>query len=616
MRVAAVDVPAIDLASPAVAVNQVGIAADRGRPAAAETAAAPQGVAAPVASPDKPAPTALKTATPVAEAASPGPLAPVASPPVETAAEAPPNAAARPEPARDAVSVVPGSEPTPAGAAASALKPPPVAPLPVVGSPLAPAPVAALPVVGSTLARPADAAPAGPADGGVTPPTGVAGLPNEPTRAGGTAAASSTPPAAAGAAGADAPAEAEVRRAQYQIAAGHLADPPGDNAIESYRGLIGLAPGSAAVQRLLGALRAALGDAARDAVAAGRLADAQRFYELALTPERSASATVAASVHAGAASATAVPPAADQPPARAEPPAAPPPDSRAELRPGDAATTGSSVEPEPSSRRQGDGQLAARPPPAPEQPAATVPRPSAAELATLIDRGDQLLAMGDIAAARLFYERAAESGSARAATSLGKTYDPVFFKGFSAVGIRPDAAVAATWYRRAAEMDAAAPPSADQPQATAEPPAAAPPDSRAELRPGDAATIGSAAATVPRPSAAELATLIDRGDRLLAMGDIAAARLFYERAAESGSARATTSLGKTYDPVFFKGFSAVGIRPDAAVAAAWYRRAAEMGDSEAPARLQSLETFTMIVGDKSGGKAGQRRQSGKGGDND
>jgi hypothetical protein len=86
-----------------------------------------------------------------------------------------------------------------------------------------------------------------------------------------------------------------------------------------------------------------------------------------------------------------------------------------------------------------------------------------------------------------------------------------------------------------------------------------------------------------------LVALLRRGDEMLALGDLSAARLLYERAATGGSARAATAAGKTYDPIFFKDTGVRGTPPDAVKALAWYRRAIELGDSEAVARLKKLE---------------------------
>ncbi|HEX5327308.1 MAG TPA: hypothetical protein VFW75_11620 [Acetobacteraceae bacterium] len=60
-----------------------------------------------------------------------------------------------------------------------------------------------------------------------------------------------------------------------------------------------------------------------------------------------------------------------------------------------------------------------------------------------------MLAIGDISAARLLYARAAAGGSGRAATQLGKTYDPAFLTQIGIAGMSADSATAATWYRKA-----------------------------------------------------------------------------------------------------------------------------------------------------------------------
>ena len=78
-----------------------------------------------------------------------------------------------------------------------------------------------------------------------------------------------------------------------------------------------------------------------------------------------------------------------------------------------------------------------------------------------------------------------------------------------------------------------------------------------------------------------------RGDAMLAIKDISAARKFYEYAANCGSARAATALAGTYDPAFLVQLNAVGVRPDPALAADWYRRATTLGAPDAEARLHA-----------------------------
>jgi TPR repeat protein len=90
----------------------------------------------------------------------------------------------------------------------------------------------------------------------------------------------------------------------------------------------------------------------------------------------------------------------------------------------------------------------------------------------------------------------------------------------------------------------------------------------------------------PRPyNAAEIAQMLRRGGELMANGDVAAARLMYQRAAEEGEAAAAFALAETYDPlVLAKG----GIPPDIALAHKWYERARDLGSALAPARLERL----------------------------
>ena len=99
-------------------------------------------------------------------------------------------------------------------------------------------------------------------------------------------------------------------------------------------------------------------------------------------------------------------------------------------------------------------------------------------------------------------------------------------------------------------------------------------------------------ADAPRLSATEVAALITRGDTFLAAGDIASARLFFERAADSGDGRAAMRMAMTYDAAFLDraGLRSLGNDPERA--AAWYRRARELGEGKADPPPGSLGTFT------------------------
>ena len=84
------------------------------------------------------------------------------------------------------------------------------------------------------------------------------------------------------------------------------------------------------------------------------------------------------------------------------------------------------------------------------------------------------------------------------------------------------------------------------------------------------------------------ASLMRRGDAMLALRDISAARKLYESAADAGSAAGATALARTYDPGYLPNLGVVGLQPDPASAAVWYRKAAALGDRDAETRLRTL----------------------------
>jgi TPR repeat protein len=83
--------------------------------------------------------------------------------------------------------------------------------------------------------------------------------------------------------------------------------------------------------------------------------------------------------------------------------------------------------------------------------------------------------------------------------------------------------------------------------------------------------------------------MLTRADALLAIGNVSAARLLYERAAAAGDAAAAAHAGRTYDPRVLAELGTVGLRPDAEAAAGWYRRAMSLGHREAVQWLEVLE---------------------------
>jgi len=83
--------------------------------------------------------------------------------------------------------------------------------------------------------------------------------------------------------------------------------------------------------------------------------------------------------------------------------------------------------------------------------------------------------------------------------------------------------------------------------------------------------------------------LMRRGDESLANGNVTAARLFYEQAAELDWGPAALALAMTYDPNELSRWNVIGgIEPDLEQARRWYERARELGAIEALERLQRL----------------------------
>lgn len=105
-----------------------------------------------------------------------------------------------------------------------------------------------------------------------------------------------------------------------------------------------------------------------------------------------------------------------------------------------------------------------------------------------------------------------------------------------------------------------------------------------------AAPTPGAAAAPPRTLDAEiLAALMTRANGLLALGDIAAARLLLERAANAQDATAAFLLAQTYDPVVLGVRDTRSITPDPVLAGHWYRKAASFGSADAQQRLTQLQ---------------------------
>jgi hypothetical protein len=98
--------------------------------------------------------------------------------------------------------------------------------------------------------------------------------------------------------------------------------------------------------------------------------------------------------------------------------------------------------------------VAALPPTPPPEPAA--PRVMRAldpeSIKLLLQQGEQFVASGDLASARLVFRRAAEAGDAAAALALGATYDPVVLAKIGVRGMGADVEKARSWYEKAKDF--------------------------------------------------------------------------------------------------------------------------------------------------------------------
>jgi hypothetical protein len=74
------------------------------------------------------------------------------------------------------------------------------------------------------------------------------------------------------------------------------------------------------------------------------------------------------------------------------------------------------------------------------------------EINVLLNRGKNLMASGDLAAARIVLRRAVDANNAEAALALAATYDPFVLRELKVYGFTGDAAMARTWYEKAAKL--------------------------------------------------------------------------------------------------------------------------------------------------------------------
>jgi Sel1 repeat len=157
------------------------------------------------------------------------------------------------------------------------------------------------------------------------------------------------------------------------------------------------------------------------------------------------------------------------------------------------------------------------------------------EIAMLVRRGKDFLKEGDLASARLLFQRAAAAGNAVA--PAGGTPKPTSVLALAPVASSPVS--------------------------------------------GPAPASGG----TTQPDNNEIAMFVRRGKDFLKDGDLVSARLLFQRAAAAGNAEASFILGTTFDPRFIRRMGVVGMESDIARAREWYKRAAELGSAEASQQL-------------------------------
>jgi hypothetical protein len=87
----------------------------------------------------------------------------------------------------------------------------------------------------------------------------------------------------------------------------------------------------------------------------------------------------------------------------------------------------------------------------------------------------------------------------------------------------------------------------------------------------------------------DIKPLINRGRQFFDAGDVAAARLLFNRAANAGDVTAVVAMGTTYDPAVLGSRGVRGIVADPQKARSWYEKAAQLGSAEGLRLLKTLD---------------------------
>ena len=102
------------------------------------------------------------------------------------------------------------------------------------------------------------------------------------------------------------------------------------------------------------------------------------------------------------------------------------------------------------------------------------------------------------------------------------------------------------------------------------------------------ATMAARPTAPEAPGNPDAPRLMARASLLLSQGDVGAARIVLDRAAETGSAPALFALAETYDPFILAAWRTFGTQGNAAKARELYAKAFAGGVQEANDRLNAL----------------------------
>jgi hypothetical protein len=104
---------------------------------------------------------------------------------------------------------------------------------------------------------------------------------------------------------------------------------------------------------------------------------------------------------------------------------------------------------------------------------------------------------------------------------------------------------------------------------------------------GDGAT--SAKSQLRRLATSEIALMVKNGTEFMANGNIGAARMMLQPAAEAGDPVAAFALAETFDPLVLRKLNTKGgITANVGLAQTWYQKAKDLGSAVAPERLERL----------------------------